>query len=328
MRLTAGSLAVTLAIVLGVTAFWPDSHPLSIPMTPRAVAQTTAATSTSLVDPTVEENNAATEQKLAKRIPAQFENIPLGEVLAFVFAAIDDVDNVIRTQKLDDEGVDLEMPVNLHLKQIRAEMLLDLVLSDAGLTYTVRDGIVIISTQADQDVALEIRIYNVRDLVTMDAERATILRESFTSTRATNNAGGGGFGGGGGGFFQVATGVPVVKPAASSEGPAAAQPDGSGGGQGGSSSGGGGRRPAGPVPAGDGKLVEYFEPLIDLIHVTIDPDTWDEVGGSGSAMQFDDGLLVVNQSPRTHRKISRVLEKLREMRSNQATPQAPAKAKR
>jgi hypothetical protein len=317
MRLTAGSLAVTVVIVLGVTAFWPDSHPLSIPVTPRAVAQATAATSTSLAEPTVEDNNAATERKLAKRIPAQFEDSPLN-----------DVDNVIRKPKLEEGGVNLDMPVNLHLKQIRAEMLLDLLFSDAGLTYTVRDGIVIISTEDDQDVALEIRIYNVRDLVTMDAEKAKILRESLPSPRATNHAGFGGFGGGGGGFFQVATGVPVVKPAASTEVPAAAQPSGTGGGQSGSSTGLGRRRPPGPVPAGDGKLVEYFEPLIELIRATIDPDTWDETGGSGSAMQFDDGLLVVNQSPRVHRKISHLLEKLRELRSNHATPQVPTKAKR
>ncbi|MBI5760638.1 MAG: hypothetical protein HZA46_19140 [Planctomycetales bacterium] len=336
MRLTAGSLAAAVAMVLGVMAFWPDSHPLSFPATSRALAQATAAVPATPGEPTVEENNAATERKLAKRIPAQFADTPLKDVLEYVFDSIG-VDNVIRMTKLAEEGVGLENPINLNLKQIRAEMLLDLVLNDAGLTYTVRDGIVIISTQADQDVALEVRIYNVRDLVTMDAEKAAILRERWTTTGWISGGGFGGGSGGGGGFFQVATpGAPAVKTnVPSAPGSSVPQPAGSSGGPGGSStgqvSGTGGnssRRAPGPVPASDGKLVEYFEPLIDLIRVTVMPETWDEVGGAGSVMQYDDGLLVVNQSPQIHKKISSLLEKLRELRGNHAGPQVPAKVKR
>jgi hypothetical protein len=336
MRLTAGSLAAAVAMVLGVMAFWPDSHPLSFPATSRAVAQAPVAAPAIPGEPTVEENNAATERKLAQRIPAQFDNNSLKDVLEFVFDSVD-VDNVIRMAKLAEEGIDVDgFLINLHLKQIRAEMLLDLVLNDSGLTYTVRDGIVIISTQADVDVALEVRIYNVRDLVTMEAEKAAILRERWTTTGVVSGGGFGG-GGGGGGFFQIGgSAVPAVKPnVPSASGSSVPQPAGSSGGPGGSSGGqapgtGGNssRRAPGPVPASDGKLVEYFEPLIDLIRVTVAPDTWDEVGGSGSVMQYDDGLLVVNQSPQVHKKISSLLEKLRELRGNPAGPPAPAKVKR
>ena len=35
-----------------------------------------------------------------------------------------------------------------------------------------------------------------------------------------------------------------------------------------------------------------FGPLIDLITTTIDPDTWDEVGGAGSVSQYDTGVTV------------------------------------
>lgn len=330
MRLTAGSLAVAVAMVLGVMAFWPESHPASFPTTSRAVAQATVAAPAIPSEPTVEENNAATERKLAKRIPAQFADISLKEVLEYVFDSIG-VDNVIRMTKLAEEGVGLEIPINLNLKQIRAEMLLDLVLNDAGLTYTVRDGIVIISTKTDDDVALEVRIYNVRDLVTMDSEKAKILRERLMTAAAGNGAGlGGGGQAGGGGFFQVsAPGATAIK---SNEAPAAganvAQPLGAGGSQGGGGGGYSPRRAPGPIPSSDGKLVEYFEPLMDLIQVTVAPDTWADVGGSGSVMQYDDGLLVVNQSPQVHKKISSLLEKLRELRVNPAGPQLPAKVKR
>lgn len=332
MRLTAGSLAATVAIVLGSMAFWPDSHPVQV--TPRALAQQLAATSTTLAEPTVEENNAATERKLAKRLPGQFQDIPLHDVIEFLFDATE-VDYLVRRTKLDEGGVNLEMPVNLHLKQVRAEMLLDLVLSDLGLTYTVRDGIVIISTQDDQDVALEIRLYNVRDLVTMDAEKSAMLRSHWS-----RQAGGGFVGSGSGGFSQppasgtaaAASGTPAGAPGRAVA-PAGNQPGGGGlgGVQAGTPAGGGAAprpsAPAMPVPSSDGKFVEYFEPLMELIQDTVEPDSWNEVGGQGSVMQYADGILVVNQSPRVHKKISSLLEKLRELRSKNAATPAAGKAK-
>jgi hypothetical protein len=332
MRLTAGSLAATVAIVLGSMAFWPDSHPVQV--TPRAVAeQPGAATgaSTTLTEPTVEENNATTERKISKRIPAQFEDLPLKEVLEFVFDATD-VDHLIRMRKLDEEGIALDMPINLQLKQVRAEMLLDLVLGDFGLTYTIRDGIVIISTQSDPDVALEIRLYNVRDLITMDAARSVALRERLSS-RFVGGFGDGLVGDGGGKFFAAPSTIPsggvaggLVSPDAGGVRPTApvgGQPSEPGG------SGPAPRRMAPTVPSSDGKLVEDFEPLIDLIQVTVAPETWENVGGSGSAMQYDDGILVVNQSPQVHKKISVLLEKLRELRTKNADAQAePAKPKK
>ena len=42
---------------------------------------------------------------------------------------------VLRTKKLEEAGVSLDMPISKSLKRVRLSTLLDLVLSDLELTY-------------------------------------------------------------------------------------------------------------------------------------------------------------------------------------------------
>ena len=51
--------------------------------------------------------------------------------------------------------------------------------------------------------------------------------------------------------------------------------------------------------------------LIGLLTATVEPQSWDEVGGDGSLAMYN-GLLVVRQTPKTHQKVERVLNMLRE----------------
>ena len=59
-----------------------------------------------------------------------------------------------------------------------------------------------------------------------------------------------------------------------------------------------------------GELPDY-DALIDLLTTTVEPQTWDDVGGDGSVAVYN-GLLVVRQTPKTHQKVERVLNMLRE----------------
>lgn len=63
-----------------------------------------------------------------------------------------------------------------------------------------------------------------------------------------------------------------------------------------------------------GKLWEDYDTLIDVLQTTIEPMSWDVVGGAGSASggTFDTAkVLVVLQTYRTHRQIAGLLKKLR-----------------
>ncbi|MEX2559541.1 MAG: hypothetical protein WD403_06480, partial [Pirellulales bacterium] len=60
---------------------------------------------------------------------------------------------------------------------------------------------------------------------------------------------------------------------------------------------------AGPTPD--------FAPLIKVIKATVDPTSWDEVGGPGSIQAFSDNQsIVVLQNPATHEKIKELLADL------------------
>src|SRR5262249_32969979 len=54
-----------------------------------------------------------------------------------------------------------------------------------------------------------------------------------------------------------------------------------------------------------------------LIPITIAPDSWSEMGGSGSIVQYGDGLLVAKNTQKVHEKIRQLLTMLRESNREQ-----------
>jgi hypothetical protein len=60
------------------------------------------------------------------------------------------------------------------------------------------------------------------------------------------------------------------------------------------------------------------DPLIELITTTIDPQSWDEVGGPSSISYLEPtGTLVLTQSWHSHRKIERLIDTVRRANSGQ-----------
>lgn len=71
---------------------------------------------------------------------------------------------------------------------------------------------------------------------------------------------------------------------------------------------------------GRGGAADY-DSLIDCITTTIDPDTWDDVGGPGSIAQFDNaGVLIISQTWDVHPKIGKLLNSLRRVKGLQGLP--------
>ncbi len=56
-----------------------------------------------------------------------------------------------------------------------------------------------------------------------------------------------------------------------------------------------------------------FDSLIETITSTVEPTTWDEVGGPGSIRSFDatTGMLIFSQTQETHQRTERLLEQIR-----------------
>ena len=69
---------------------------------------------------------------------------------------------------------------------------------------------------------------------------------------------------------------------------------------------------------------EQFENLIHVITSTVQPSTWDEVGGPGSLTIFAPrGLLVVSNTPDVQKEVSELLKKLRAAHKQSATLSKP-----
>jgi hypothetical protein len=72
----------------------------------------------------------------------------------------------------------------------------------------------------------------------------------------------------------------------------------------------------------EGREVDNYDALLEVITSMVRPDSWDEVGGPGSVGAFQ-GMLVISQTERDHDEIQGLLAALREGRAKQDAGAAP-----
>lgn len=295
MRLSTAAIIVCLLTVGSVAIWWPGSAPapivaqlqaqaVKVPPKPEPLA---TADSVSL-------NNAATQEKLTRHIEADFKESPLRDVLAYI-ADTSQVETYTNHKSLEDVGVSADIPITIQLKKVRADMLLDLVLQQAGeLDYVIRDGIVIITSAASLELASEVRAYPIADLLRLHSGRG-VAKETGASAEGDS----GGYGAG------VAPG--------SEGGPGYGSPGGMPGGAG-MAAGGYGGGMGGPVLVNQTPLPPDVAQLIEVVTQTVAPDSWSSMGGHGTITYYGN-MLIVRQNERTHREIEKVLKLLRDTAS-------------
>lgn len=284
MRFTFGTaLALSFALVVA-TAFWPAGPQAPAPTRAIAQAPSTPVSGDSRASaiPVQEDDKGAVEAKLSKRIgKLEFDNVPLSEVLEFLSDLID-VDILVNRAVAEEAGIDPNLPVQLQVKRanLSARTALDLVLEPHKLSYTVRDGLIMVTTAA---AANQIQVYNIRDLigqVPVNAQGGA----SPAMMGMSKGPGRPGMMGSGMAGMAMAMGGPVA--------------------------GTGGIDVAAGGMGGGGPVVRETESLADVIAVTIDPTSWDSAGGTGSIVQYHE-LLVVKNSQTVHGKIKSLLEMMR-----------------
>jgi hypothetical protein len=336
MRIGTVSVVGLAAAGLLAVALWPEGAQVKAP---QVVAQSDEKPKEP-DKPAKGEVAKSIEEKLAQRIDAEYAETPLKEVL-------DDLRERTGIQMyLNEKAIRnaveeaLGSPITISLKQVRVDMVLDLVLEQAGddnLAYVERDGVLIISTSDALSGASEVKVYNCRDLLAM-----------------TSPVPGGGMMHGpkmpgvpGGGSLELpdlpGTGEPprttppsdngLKAPRSKGSPPAStAEPEipkgiapqfGHGGiaGPGAAPAGGmaaGGAMPGGGLggPMGGGPIPRTEEEiaaqrLMSLITTAVKPDSWSEMGGFGTISEYR-GLIVINHNARTHKEVENVLKMLRE----------------
>jgi hypothetical protein len=94
---------------------------------------------------------------------------------------------VLAPKKLEEAGINVEVPVSKRLESLPLESILDIVLDEMELDYTIRNDLILVSTpeHLESPDMMEIRIYPVRDLV---LRRATGSKDQPNSFEADYDA--------------------------------------------------------------------------------------------------------------------------------------------
>lgn len=289
--------------VLGLLTFalWPEGR--QVPGPAKAVAQGQAEDAGNKPAeanprPSRLEATKRIEHALGQEADFDFVDTPLRDVVNFL-SDNNAIPVVLRHKALEDAAIDPDTPVTSTLKGITLRSALRLMLEEMNLSYVVRDEVLQITTRDAADVTLVTKVYDCRELLALPRPPGS---ERPKATR------------GGGGFFAVqdepATKAPptgdsggTVPSTGGAEPPADAGE--SSGPTGGGGFGGGGST---------GKESPHREPsdadnLIQVITTTVNPDSWDEVGGPGTIAEYK-GMLAVTQTGVIHEEVERLLNML------------------
>jgi general secretion pathway protein D len=252
-------------------------------------------------------------RKLKTPVLPSYNDMPLAEVIDGL-SKLAGMNIHLDPRGLSQEGVQSDTTVTLNLgREISLESALNLILEPLHLTYMIKDEVLKVTSEQIRDGDLELRVYNVADLVipipnfvpSSNMGLQGLINDATSAMRFSNGSTQAGP------VAMVPTGAPGVG---AMPGNALAQQFGNSPGQSSTPMGGG--------PGGLGGAANAdFDSLIDLITSTVEYDTWMENGsGEGEIQPFPTNLsLVVSQTQNVHEQIVDLLEQLRRLQDLQVT---------
>jgi len=243
------------------------------------------------------------ERKLDDPIaPFDFQQTPLSDVIDFLRDATG-INIVVDWPGLEMAGITTNTPVSLRLEGVRFRSALNLLVRQLGLTYTIRDDVLLITTPLRDQGRLITRVYDVADLV-VNLRHVPKVVTPMGVFDANNMAGFGGLLGTTPQPFGLPN-QPVTQL-------------GVGGGSYDAQSAFAGGAPAGEEAAASPAGAVDFQSLIELITQTIAPESWQDAGGAGTIQQFPGNLsLVISQTQEVHDQIRDLLQQLRRLQDLQ-----------
>ncbi len=259
------------------------------------------------------------EQKLKTPVMLEFHNEPLSNVLDHL-ARLAAVNLFLDPQGLAEEGVASNTPVTIEVRhEIMLKSALNLILEPLHLSYVIKDEVLKVTSEQLRDGEVYTISYSVADLVIPIPNFVPSTRMGLAGAYhdALGNVGFGGAGPWGAASGPMAVmanndgsmNSGVINPGLLAQ---MARPTGGGATK---------NMPLGFGPGGlGGGSQADFDSLIELITSTIQPTTWDEVGGAGSIAPFETNLSrVVSQTQDVHEEIVDLLEQLRRLQDLQVT---------
>lgn len=108
---------------------------------------------------------------LEKNLSVEFDEQPLNEVVEYLRKQTGVV-LLADTRAMDDVGLAYDVPVSAKLSDMPLRSLLRHLLKEFDLTWTVRDGVLLITTPEEAECCMETEIYNVLDLIKLRDQAA------------------------------------------------------------------------------------------------------------------------------------------------------------
>ncbi|EMI52951.1 type II and III secretion system protein [Rhodopirellula sallentina] len=259
------------------------------------------------------------QRKLETDVELKYRNSPLGEVLDDL-AAVTGVPIVIDQRALAAIRISRDTPVSKSINsRLPLKSALNILLEDLDLTYVLDNDVLNVTSREARRTMVFPRTYRVADLVTpipnfisgYEHGLAGALKSAYQMIRPTTDV-------------QVMPvsmtdlGGGMANNASNNLGRnmlGQYNPMGSG------SSFAGGLGASGVVPSGrGGGSMADFDSLMQLIQQTIEPDSWEALGGVGTMAPYPQNLsLVISTTSDVHDQIVDLLESLRRLQNLQIT---------
>ncbi len=264
------------------------------------------------------------EQKLRTPVMLNFEDAALGTVLEHL-ANLAQVNLHLDPRGLAEEAVSSDTPVTIRLSQeVMLRSALNLILQPLHLSYVIKDEVLKVTSEQMRDGEVFTVTYDVADLV---IPIPNFVPGKMGMRSALHDAYGDlGYGGVGNPWGGQAAPLAVMANNDGRANAGAINPEvlaqlGTAHGGGGGLTGLGSPMGGGMGPGGlGGAAGADFDSLLELITSTVQPQTWDQVGGPGSIASFETNLsVVVSQTQDVHEEIADLLEQLRRLQDLQVT---------
>lgn len=282
--------------------------------------------------------------KLKQPVLVDFQNKPLSEIVK-TLSEMTGILMHIDPAGIAAEGItsDKEFTLSLH-SQISLRSVLNLLLNPHNLDFDVRDEVLLI-TSANSSSRANIPVtYSVKDLVLpipnfitdYNSGMGGAIRSAYETMGRGLVVQSGGLPGGAPSTAQYvaasmnpnSNALGQLNPAGNNAFPGGVMPWPVGGNIGGPIAGfnpgigfgGSSSFPNNPTAVGSGAAMADFDSLTTLIQQTIDPDSWQQNGGSSTLNPYPSNLSLVVSAPQTtHEKITDLLESLRRLQDLQVT---------
>jgi general secretion pathway protein D len=256
------------------------------------------------------------QNALKQPVDIRFNDTPLSVVME-TLGRMTGINVHLDRQGLSSEGVTSDTPVSINLSQpVSLKSALNLMLEELRLSYVIRNEVLLITSEMSRDTNVYQEVYNVADLVIpipdfntgQNVGLPSAIREAHNVIGYRSNPmQGSGFpltlANGEESHRSMGHASVLAQMAATGMAP--------------------GSRETMPTSIGHGRggaAMADFDSLIELITTTVEPDSWEDVGGAGTIKEFAGNLsLVISATQQVHEQITDLLEQLRRLQDLQIT---------